>query len=433
MKFTVPTMVMLVFMSLYQTVDGIFVSNLVGELGLTALNIVYPFSSVVIAVAIMLATGGSAVIALNMGQGRNQEAKENFSLLVLVALVLSLTITVLGWIFMEDLIYFMGATERIYSLCYEYLWIMILATPLAMFQLLFQTFFVTAGKPRLGLTLTILSGIANLVLDALFMGRFQMGIQGAALATAIGYSITALFGFGYFALQRKGSLYFVKPKWKGRVLLRSCSNGSSEMINNLAVAITTLLFNLVGLHYLKEEGVAAISIILYAQYVMTSVFMGYSTGVAPIFSYKYGAGEDRQIRRLFQLSLRFVLLFSLVIFALSVLLARPIALVFASHNPNVLELAVYGFHLFSLSFLFTGLNLFTSALFTAFSNGLISGSLSLLRTFILLVAALLILPTKIGADGIWLAVPLAEGISFLVSALALYAYRRRYHFCKSVD
>lgn len=428
MRFSVPTMVMMVFMSLYQTIDGIFISNLVGELGLTALNVVYPFTSVVIAVAVMLASGGGAVIALNMGQGRSREAKENFTLIVFFGILLSLLITLLGSVFLEQLIHFLGSTPRIDQLCRDYLWIMVLSAPLAVLQLLFQTFFVTAGKPRLGLLLTGLSGVANIVLDALFMGYWHMGVRGAAYATAVGYGISALYGLYYFSTHRHGQLYFIRPKLRWGVLKKSCLNGSSEMVNNMAVAVTTLLFNIVGLCYLQEEGVAAISIILYAQYVMTSVFMGYSTGVAPIFSYKYGAGDTAQIHRLFRLSMRFVTVLSLLVFLISFPLARPIALIFASHHPYVLSLAVYGFKLFAISFLFTGLNIFTSSLFTAFSNGLISGLLSLFRTFLLLTIALIVLPMKIGADGIWLAVPLAEGIAILFSLLALFCYRKVYSF-----
>ena len=430
MKFSIPTMVMMVFMSLYQTVDGVFISNYVGELALTALNVVFPFTSVVIAVSIMLASGGSAIIAIHMGLGEERAAKENFSLIVAVGTAFSLAITLLGYWFIEPMLKFLGATPVIYQMCYEYLEIMILSTPLAVLQMLFQSFLVTAGKPKLGLILTIGSGVTNLVLDALFLGKFGMGVRGAALATAIGYAITALYGLIYFFVARKGQLYFVKPKLRWNVLRQACLNGSSEMVNNMAVAVTTLLFNIVGMHFLKEEGVAAISIILYAQYVMTAVFMGYANGVAPIFSYKYGARDKEQIHKLFQYSLRFVLVLSGVVFLLAFVVARPIALVFASNNLYVLQLAVHGFYLFAVSFLFTGLNILASALFTAFSNGIVSGTLSFLRTFVLLIIALLVLPAQIGADGIWLAVPLAEGIAAIFSLAALYRYRKTYYFAR---
>lgn len=431
MRFSIPTMIMMVFMSLYQTVDGIFISNLVGELGLTALNVVYPFTSVVIAVAVMLASGSSAVIALNMGQGHDREAKENFTFILLFGVLISVVIALFGALFLDEIIHFLGSTPRIDQMCRDYLWIMVLSTPLAVLQLLFQTYFVTAGKPRLGLLLTGLSGAANILLDALFLGVWGMGVRGAALATAVGYAITALYGLYYFAVHRKGVLYFVWPKLRWEVLKKTCTNGSSEMVNNMAIAVTTLLFNIVGLRYLQEEGVAAISIILYAQFIMTSAFIGYATGVAPIFSYKYGADDKDQLHYLFCLSVRFVLVLSSATFLLAFPLACPIALVFASHSPYVLDLSIHGFRLFAVSFLFTGLNLLTSALFTAFSNGLVSAILSFLRTFVLLVAALLILPLWIDADGIWLAVPLAEGLAVLFSVLALYRYRKAYCFIRT--
>lgn len=433
MKFSIPTMVMMVFMSLYQTVDGVFVSNFVGEMALTALNVVYPFTSVVIAVTVMLATGGSALIGLNMGMGEERKARQNFSLIVLAGLVLAAVIAVLGMVFLEPMLRLLGVTPLIETMCREYLAVMVLATPLAVLQMLFQSFLVTAGKPRLGLILTVLSGTANIVLDAYFMGALGLGVKGAAWATAIGYGITGIYGLFYFAFARKGTLYFVKPRLRLKVLAKTCLNGSSEMVNNLSMAVTTLIFNIEGLRLLKEEGVAAISIILYAQYVMTAVFMGYSSGVAPIFSYKYGAGDKRQIRKLFRISMIFVAALSGVVFVLAFFVAAPIGRVFAPHNQRVLELAVHGFYLFAASFLFSGLNIFASALFTAFSNGVVSGVLSFLRTFVLLVIALIVLPAVMGADGIWLAVPLAEGAALVCSLWALYHWRKTYHLVKEKE
>lgn len=427
LKFTTPTMIMMVFMSLYQTVDGVFVSNLVGELGLTALNIVYPFTCIIIAISIMLSTGAGACIALSMGQDRDREAKEDFTCIILVAIVLSFIILVFGCIFIEPLIYLLGATQKIYEMCYDYLWIMVISTPLAVLQLLFQTFFVTAGKPKIGLLLTVLGGVLNIVLDYVLMTHFNLGIQGAAIATAAGYGVTAIYGLYYFAVHRNGTLYFVKPKLRLQMLKKSCMNGSSEMINNLSVAITTYLFNIVGLAYLNEEGIAAISIILYAQFIMTSIFTGYAVGVAPVFSYKYGADDTKQIQKMFKISMVFVVIVSIITFLLSFVVAKPIVSIFASHSPYVFDLAVRGFYLFAISFLFTGLNIFASALFTAFSNGKVSAFLSFLRTFVFLIIALIGFPMLIGENGIWLAVPLAEGGAIVFSIAAIYSYRRKYH------
>ena len=428
MKFTIPTMIMMIFMSLYQMVDGVFVSNLVGELALTALNIVYPYTSILIAIAIMLATGSSAIIALNMGQKKQREAKENFSFIVLFSILLSIFIMTISYLFIEPILTLLGTTSRIYTYCYDYLKIMILSTPFCMLQLLFQTFFVTAGKPKHGLTLTILAGILNIVFDYIFIVIFDMGIAGAAYATSMGYGIVALYGLYYFLSHRKGTLYFVKPKLRLPMLKQACMNGMSEMINNLAIAITTYLFNIIGIRFLQEEGVAAISIILYAQFIMTSIFMGYASGIAPVFSYKYGANDQDQIHKIFKISISFTTIVSIFTFFLSFVVARPLSMVFASHSAYVLELSIKGFYLFSISFLFTGINIFASSLFTAFSNGKISGMLSFLRTFVFLVIALFILPALIGENGIWLAVPVAEGLALIFSIYAMVNNKDYYHF-----
>ena len=248
-KFALPTTIMLIFMSLYQMVDGVFVANFVGSNALSALNIVYPVPSIIVAVSIMLATGGSAIIAKNMGEQKDQEAKENFSLILLVGFLFGMAFLVLGALFIEQLIMLLGATPSLYDYCYDYLLILILAAPLAVFQMLFQTFFVTAGKPNLGLATTVIGGCVNIVFDYIFIAIFHMGVTGAAVATAMGYAVPALVGLLYFTFNRKGTLYIVKPVFRKKVLLYSCTNGSSEMVNNIAVSVTTFLFNILMLQY----------------------------------------------------------------------------------------------------------------------------------------------------------------------------------------
>lgn len=272
-KFTLPTTIMLIFMSLYQMVDGVFVANFVGENALSALNIVYPVPSVIIALSIMLATGGSAIIVKKMGEKKAREAKEDFSLIIVTGLVLGIVFLVAGLLFLQPLIELLGATDKLYQYCYDYLLVLVLAAPLAVFQMLFQTFFVTAGKPHIGLTLTIIGGCVNIVFDYIFINLCHMGVTGAAVATAMGYAVPALAGLLYFWRNRNGTLYFVKPVFRKKVLLYTCTNGSSEMVNNIAVSITTFLFNILMLKYAGEAGVAAITVVLYAQFLMTSVFM----------------------------------------------------------------------------------------------------------------------------------------------------------------
>lgn len=428
LRFVAPTVVMLVFMSLYQMVDAVFVSKFVGENALSALNIVYPFPSIVIAVSIMLATGGSAIIARNMGEGKEKEAKENFSFIVLVGAVIGVAIATAGILFIEPLIYMLGATPSLYDYCYEYLFILVLSVPLSVFQMLFQSFFVTAGKPHLGLTLTVLGGASNIVLDYVFIVLCGFGVSGAALATSIGYSIPGLFGLIYFAVSRKGTLYFVKPVFRWGVLFKCCINGSSEMVNNLAVAVTTFLFNVLMLKYAGEAGVAAITIVLYAQFLMTSAFMGFSSGIAPVVSFNYGSGNVRQLKKIFKISVWVIAVVSAAVFVIAETCSDVVIMVFTPAGSEVFGLTKYGFAIFSFSFLCTGMNIFASALFTAFSNGKISAILSFLRTFVFLTACLLFLPLFWGVDGIWLAVPVAEVMALFVSVYYLVRFKKVYQY-----
>ena len=427
-KFALPTTIMLIFMSLYQMVDGVFVANFVGSNALSALNIVYPVPSIIVAVSIMLATGGSAIIAKNMGEQKDQEAKENFSLILLVGFLFGMAFLVLGALFIEQLIMLLGATPSLYDYCYDYLLILILAAPLAVFQMLFQTFFVTAGKPNLGLATTVIGGCVNIVFDYIFIAIFHMGVTGAAAATAMGYAVPALVGLLYFTFNRKGTLYIVKPVFRKKVLLYSCTNGSSEMVNNIAVSVTTFLFNILMLQYAGEAGVAAITVVLYAQFLMTSVFMGFSSGIAPMISYNYGRQNIPQLKNLFRISIRIVVIVSLFIFLISELFASYVVRVFTSPESDVFQLARHGFLLFSVIFLFTGVNFFSSAMFTAFSNGKVSAIISFLRTFVFLVLSLVLLPLLMDIDGIWIAVPVAEALALAVSIFYLVVHRKTYHY-----
>ena len=429
LRFAFPTMVMMVFMSMYQMVDAVFISNFISSNALSALNIVYPIPSIIIALSVMLATGGSAIIAKNMGEGKDWEAKENFSFLIFTGIVMSITILVLCIVFLDPIIYVLGGhTEELYDYCHDYLLILILATPLSVLQMLFQTFFVTAGRPNLGLVMTVLGGVANIVLDYLFIVSLHMGVSGAAIATSIGYAIPALFGLFYFCVNREGTLYFIKPKFRLSVLKETCSNGASEMVNNMSVAITTYLFNILMLKYAGNDGVAAITIVLYAQFLMTSVFMGFSGGVAPVFSYKYGEENYSHIKRIFKISVRFVMVTSVVVLVLAYLFKDVVIGIFTPPSSPVFPMTRHGFILFSVSFLFTGLNIFSSALFTAFSNGKVSATLSFLRTFVFLVICLIVLPLIWKVDGIWIAVPIAEGLSFAAAIYCFFRYHKTYHF-----
>lgn len=427
LRFALPSMIMMVFMSLYTIVDGMFVSRFVGEDALAALNIVYPAVSLMMAVGIMLATGGSAIVARRMGAGEEQYAREGFSMLTVVSVLAGVCFFLLGLLAAEPISRLLGADEALLGYCVPYLRIFMLFGPTYMLQLLYQSFFVTAGRPGLGLGLTIAAGLTNMVLDYVFIVPLDMGVSGAALATVLGFSIPAVVGTLFFALNRQG-LHFVRPQWEGRMLGNACFNGSSEMVSNLANAVVTLLYNLTMLKLLGPPGVSAITIVLYAQFLLSALYFGFSIGVAPVFSFNHGADNRTRLRRIFRACMLFVGVSSLIVFALSMALSGQVVAIFTPRGTQVYEIAAPGFRLFIPMILFAGVNIFSSALFTALSNGPVSALLSFLRTFGFLTAALLLLPRVLAVDGVWLAVPVAEVLSLVVSVCFLIWGGKRYGY-----
>lgn len=414
--FSIPNIITMVFMSLYSIVDGICVSHFVGTDGLSAVNIVYPMVSIELAVSIMLAAGSSSLIARKMGEGKSHEAKSDFTIVVIVSFLAGILLAVLSLVFMRPLLGALGAGNGgLYELCHEYFCILIAFAPAFLLQTIFQYGLIAAGKPALGMIMMILAGVANIVLDIVFMGPLHMGIRGAAAATVIGYCIPALFGFLYFSVKKSGTLHFVKPLWNRNTMIQACSNGAAQMVSNLSTAVTTFLFNITVLRFIGEDGVAAISILLYAQYIFTAVYLGYSSGVAPIFSYNFGNGDRMQLKGLLKNSLIFIALCSVVSFAVSIAGANGITSIFAPAGSSVYAIAVDGFTYFSVGFLFMGTNLFTSAFFTALSDGKTASLLSMLRTLVFLTGGILLLPRIAGVAGIWLAVPCAELLALILS------------------
>ena len=426
-KFTIPTIIMMIFMSLYTMVDGMFVSVLINENALSSINLVYPAQSVIIAVSIMLATGSSAIIASLLGEQKSNEARENFTFIIIISLIIGLLFSIIGLNYINQIVSLLGASEITKEYCVDYLSIIILASPLAVLQMINQYLFVTAGKPTIGLVTTIIGGILNIVLDYIFIKFLNFGISGAAIATAVGYSIPSIYGLIYFAKNRNGLLYFVKPKINFSMLFKSCYNGSSEMITNLASSVTVFLFNMIMLKYIGIDGVAAITIVMYGQYLSNSLFMGYSSGVAPLISYNYGHNRKKELKKINRYSLIFISVSSLIVFTLSYLCSDLITCLFVDPEKPVYEITKEGFKLFSISYLLTGINIYVSALFTALSNGLLSGIISFLRTFLNLTTCLILLPMLIGEKGIWLSVPLAETLTVIISLILLMKYKNNYN------
>ena len=427
LRFAFPTIAMMIFTGLYTIVDTIFVSRFVNTNALSAINIVCPIINITVGLAAMLATGGSAIIARKMGRGNVREAKENFTLIVCAGIVTGLLISLVGLLFLEPVIRGLGASDLLFPYCRDYITILLMFAPANVMQCLYVNLFVTAGKPQLGLWLSVLAGLTNIVLDYVFIVPMQMGISGAAIATSIGYMIPTIAGTCFFA-KSKGSLSFVRPKFDIKVIGESCFNGASEMVGQLSTAITTFLFNITMMKLLGEDGVAAVTIIIYSQFLLITMYIGFSMGVAPVISYNYGSRNHVRLKRIFRICIGFILLCSVTLFAVSIPGGQYISRIFAGQEANVFEITRYGFSIFSFSFLFCGFNIFASAMFTALSNGKVSAIISFLRTLVFITAGLLVLPVFLNVTGIWLAVPLSELLALIVSAALILRYRTHYQY-----
>ena len=426
-KYTLPTVVMMIFFSFYTIIDGMFVSRFIGANALSAVNIVFPVIYLVLGIGIMFATGGSAIVATKMGEGKIKEARENFTLIAISALVVGFIVEIITIVFMKEIIYALGSTEELYFNCREYLFYMIIFTPFIILKFYFDYFLVTAGEANLGLISGVVGGIVNIILDYVFIVNLNLGIKGAALATCIGYMVPSIIGIIYF-LNKKNNLHFVKTKFKLNIITKSCSNGSSDMINELSNAVTTFLYNLVLLKLLGEDGVAAITIILYVQLLLNSAYMGFVSGVQPRISYFYGSKDEQQIKNIIKYSIIIISLFAVFSFILSRQVSEFLIMIFTPKGTSLFNIAHNAFMIFSISFLFNGINIFTSGMFTAFSNGKVSAILSLLRTFVLFIVGMMILPKLLRVNGVWLVVPFAEIITLVVSILYMYKYKKEYMY-----
>ncbi|MDD3395434.1 MAG: MATE family efflux transporter [Anaerotignum sp.] len=427
LRFTLPTITMLIFIATYTIVDGFFVSRYVGTDALSAINIVFPLIHIMIGVGIMLGTGGSAIIGRKLGEGNIEDARRNFTFITIFAAILGLILSGICFAFITPLSRFLGANDILLPYCVDYGRILMIFYSVSVMQILFQTLFVTAGKPHFGLWLNVISGLANIVFDYLFIAVMDMGIKGAAWGTVSSFLFGGLVPLWYFSKPR-GLLYFVKPKWDGKVILASILNGSSEMVNSLAMAVTTVLFNLSMMKYLGQDGVAAITIVLYAQFLFSSAYMGFSNGSAPIFSYIYGNQNIKRMKKTFLMCCQVILLSSFVISVFSFFVASPIIAIFTPKNTSTYEISLHGYHIFAWNFLFAGTNIFTSAFFTALSNGKLSAVISFSRTFFFVTVCILFLPHVFGVNGIWLAIPIAEGLTTILAISLLFVGNKQYHY-----
>lgn len=430
-KFVLPSIIMMIFTSLYSVVDGLFISNIVGSNALASINIIYPLVMVIASFGFMLGTGGGATISKTFGQGDIKKAQEYFTMLILVDVFIGVVLSIICIIFIKPIAYLMGASELLIADCITYGRILLVGVTPFMLQNAFQTFFVVAEKPHLGLALTVLSGLTNMLLDFLFIYVFQWGIAGAGLATITGYLVGGIIPVIYFLNKNNSSkLKFVKPKFYPRVLLHSCINGSSEMLTNISMSIITLLYNLQMMKLVGEDGVASITVIMYVNFVFLATFIGFSIGTSPIIGYNYGADNHTELKNMFTKSLKIIAITSIVMFSSAQILAKPLVSLFVGNlsNDALLNMTIHGFRLYSIAFLMCGINIYSSSFFTSLSNGLISAIISVLRSFLLQAIMIMILPIFLEVDGIWLSVVFSEFITSLVSIILLWKNKNRYHY-----
>ncbi|WP_304856195.1 MATE family efflux transporter [Adlercreutzia caecimuris] len=429
-KFTLPTIAMMIFTSCYTIVDGFFVSNFAGKTALAAVNLIFPAVMILASVGIMVGTGGSALVAKTLGEGNRARARRHFSLLVIFAFAVGSVLAIGGWFFMEPTAHLLGATGQMAAQATLYGRMMMISMPFFILQYAFQSFFVTAGKPNYGFYVIVAAGVANILLDLLFVGVFGWGLVGAALATNIGELIGGGVPLVYFARKRSTPLYFVRPHLRWPVIGKACANGSSEMVTNIAMSMVGILYNWQLLRFIGEDGVAAYGVIMYTAMVFAAVFMGYSIGSSPLMSFQYGAQNHTEMRSLLWKSLGLIAVASVVMFLLGQTLAVPLSTIFVSYDAALLELTAKAYRLYALCFLFMGFAIYASAFFTALNNGLVSALISFLRTLVFQVAAVIVLPMLFGIDGIWLSVTIGDALTCLVAATLMIALSGRYGYRK---
>lgn len=427
-KFTFSPIVMMIFTSVYGVVDGYFVSNYVGKTPFAALNLIWPLIMVLGSIGFMFGTGGSALVAKTMGEGDNKKANEQFSFLVYVSVALSVILAIVAFVLMQPISISLGAHGALLDNCIIYGQILCLSVPFFVLQFEFQSFFVTAEKPKLGLYMTLVCGIANIILDWLFIAVFEFGLAGAAGATAISQFLGGIYPLIYFLRKNSSLLKLSKARFNMWALYRTCSNGMSELISNISMSLVSMLYNAQLMKYIGEDGVAAYGVLMYVNLIFLSVFIGYCIGIAPIVSYNYGSQNHGELKSIFKKSITILCASSVVMFALALILAKPLSIIFVGYDENLFELTKKAFIYFSFSFLFAGIPMFASAFFTALNNGFISATVSLLRTVVFQIAFVLIMPLIFGVDGIWISLACAELCALTVAAILLAVYKRKYHY-----
>lgn len=430
-SFTLPTILMMIFTSIYGIVDGVFVSNFAGDIAFKAINLIMPFLMILATVGFMFGTGGTAVVSNTLGEGDNERANRYFSLLVYVGFAIGLILAIVSFIFMEEIVTLLGGEGNILKDAVMYGRIIVCALPFLILQYIFQSFFVAAEKPRLGLIVIIIAGCTNMLLDAILVLLFpqELKLMGAAIATAFSQLIGGFVPLIYFSRKNSSILKLGKTKLEGRVLLKTCTNGASEFMSNISMNIVGMLYNFQLLKYAGDDGIAAYGAMMYIGFIFVAIFIGYSSGVAPIVGYHNGANNFDEKKNIYKKSMTLVLISSVVMTMISFLLARPLSQIFVGYNEELLEMTVHGMEIFSLSYLFMGVAIFGSAFFTALNDGVTSAIISFLRTMVFQLGAVLLLPIIFGGvDGIWYSVVVAELMAFLLTIMFLKIKRSKFNY-----
>lgn len=426
-RFVMPSVVMMIFTSIYSVVDGLFVSNFVDTTAFAAINFIMPVLQIMGAIGFMLGAGGSALVAKTLGEGRREKANEIFSMLSYIGMGVGVVLAVTGCLLVRPLAALMGAEGALLDQCVVYARIVLCALPFFMLQNMFQSFLVTAGRPKLGLKVTVWAGLMNIGLDAVLIIGFKWGLAGAAIATAMSQTFGGLLPLLFFARENDSTLRLGRMEMDWRALGHACGNGSSEFVTNISMSVVGMLYNVQLLAYAGQDGIAAYGVIMYVSFFFVAIFLGYSIGVSPIIGYNYGAENHTELKSVFGKSMKFVAAAGVALTALSYALATPVAWVFVGEDAALCRMTVHAFRINAFSFLLCGFGIFGSALFTALNNGVISALISFLRMFLFQAVTVLVMPMIWGIEGIWYAVVVAEGLSAIVSLALIAKNKKRYN------
>ena len=427
-RFVIPSVAMMIFTSVYGVIDGLFVSNFVGKTPFAAVNLIIPFCMILGAFGFMFGTGGTALVAKTLGEGKKERANQIFSMLIYVALLLGILLALFGIVFVEPIALKLGADAAMLGYCVKYARVVLLGLPFFMLQNMFQSFLIAAEKPKMGLMVTIAAGVTNMVLDALFIAIFRWGVVGAAAATALSQFVGGVVPFLFFVRKNNSKLRLTKTKMMGKELLRTCTNGSSELVTNISLSLVCMLYNVQLLKIAGQNGVAAYGVIMYVNFIFISIYLGYAFGTAPIIAFHYGAKNTAELQNVLKKSLKILLAAGILLFGAAFLLSGMLAKIFVGYDAALYAMTARGFRLYAVSYLLAGFNIYGSSFFTALNNGIVSAAISFLRTVVFEVAAIMILPVFFRLDGIWCAITVAETASLLITAVFFFALRKRYHY-----